>query len=82
MQAGQKEALVSEDHTLEDRVFLLSELTERRCYDIPDALESEEEMMEVCTQLDSLLQRGMQSICVMATYWYNTRQRALESKVS
>jgi protein-tyrosine-phosphatase len=82
MQAGQKEALVSEDRTLEDRVFLLSELTERRCYDIPDALESEQEMLEVCTLLDSLLRRGQQSICVMATYWYNTRQRTMESKVS
>jgi protein-tyrosine-phosphatase len=82
MQAGHKEALVSEDRTLEERVYMLSELTERRCYDIPDAFGTRQEILEVVTELDSLLQRGMQSICVMATYLYNTRQRALESKAA
>ena len=78
MQAGQKEALLSEFPELEDRVYLLSELTERRSYDIPDALGSAQEMLEVIAELESLLQRGLQSICVMATYLYNTRQRASE----
>ena len=75
MQAGQKEALVSEDPALEERVYLLSEITERRSYDIPDALGSEQEMRELVAELEALLRRGTQSICVMATYLYNTRHR-------
>jgi protein-tyrosine-phosphatase len=75
MQAGQKEALLSEFPELEDRVYLLSEVVERRTYDIPDALGSEQEALEVVAELDSLLRRGVESICVLATYLYNTRHR-------
>lgn len=78
MQAGQKEALLSEFPELEDRVYLLSEVTERRSYDIPDALGSQQEALEVVTELGSLIRRGTESICVLATYLYNTRQRAGE----
>jgi protein-tyrosine-phosphatase len=73
MQASQKEALLTEDPGLQDRVYLLSEVTERRSYDIPDALGSEQETLEVIAELDGLMRRGLDSICVLATYLNNTR---------
>jgi protein-tyrosine-phosphatase len=72
MQAGQKEALLTEDPSLRERVHLLSEVTERRSYDIPDALGSEQETLEVISELDTLIRQGSQSLCVLATYLKNT----------
>ena len=72
MERAQKEALLAQFPQLEDRVYLLSELTERRSYDIPDALGSEAEMLAVLDDLGSLLRRGAESIRVMATYLENT----------
>jgi protein-tyrosine-phosphatase len=72
METGHKEALLAEFPGLEERVFLLSELTERRSYDIPDALSSEAEMLAVLGDLGSLIGRGAESIRVMATYLENT----------
>jgi protein-tyrosine phosphatase len=72
MQAGHREALLSEDPALEERVYLLSEVAERRRYDIPDALGSEQEMREVIYELDSLICGGLESICALATYLGNT----------
>jgi protein-tyrosine phosphatase len=76
MQTGQKEALLSEFPSLQEHVHLLSEVAERRTYDIPDALGSQQEMMEVVAELDSLLRRGKESICVLATYLNNSRGRS------
>ena len=82
MQASQKEALLSEFPSLEERIYLLSYVAERRSYDIPDVPGSAHAVLEVIRELQSLIQRGTQSICVLATYLYNTRQRAQESEVS
>ena len=76
MQAGQKEALLTEFPDLYDHVYLLSAVTERRSYDIPDALGSEPEMLEVVSELNSLIQRGLESMCVLATYLRNTKLNA------
>jgi protein-tyrosine-phosphatase len=72
METDQKEALLAEFPQLEERVFMLSELTERRSYDIPDALGSEPEMLAVLEELDSLIRRGAESIRVMGAYLENT----------
>ena len=82
MQASQREALLSEFPSLEERVYLLSHVVERRCYDIPDVPGSAHGVLEVIAELQSLIRRGTESICVLATYLYNTRNRASESKVS
>jgi protein-tyrosine-phosphatase len=72
--AGQKEALLTEFPQLQDSVYLLSDIVERRSYDIPDAPSSEQELKEIIVELDSLIRRGLQSICVLATYLYNTKR--------
>lgn len=82
MQASQREALLSEFPPLEERIYLLSHVAERRSYDIPDVPGSAHGVLEVIRELQSLIRRGTESICVLATYLYNTRQRAQESKVS
>ena len=73
MQAGQKEALLSEFPQLKERVYLFSEVVERRTYDIPDALGSEQELAEVVAELHSLIEHGLDSICILATYLHNTK---------
>jgi protein-tyrosine phosphatase len=76
MEASQKEALVTEDPGLRERVYPLSEVTERRSYDIPDALGSAQEMRAVVAELDTLIRQGLESICVLATYLNNSRNQA------
>jgi protein arginine phosphatase len=78
MQASQREALLSEFPWLEDHIYLLSHVAERRSYDIPDVPGSAYGVLEVIRELQSLIRRGTESICVLATYLYNTRQRAGE----
>jgi protein-tyrosine phosphatase len=73
MQAGHKEALLTEYHGLQNRVYLLSEIIERRSYDIPDAIHSDQEVREVVTELDSLIRQGSHYLCALATYLNNTR---------
>jgi protein-tyrosine phosphatase len=74
MQAGHKEALLTEHPGLQNRVYLLSEVAERRSYDIPDAPQSEEEIREVVTELDSLLRQGSYYLCALATYLNKNRR--------
>lgn len=76
MQAGQKEALLNEFADLQERVYLLSDVAERRSYDIPDALDSEQAAVEVVAELDRLIRNGLEYICVLATYLHNTRHKA------
>jgi len=73
MQASQREALLSEFPDFKDSIYLLSEVAERRTYDIPDALGSEQEIAELVAELDALMRRGLNSICVLATYLNNTK---------
>jgi len=67
MEAGHKEALLSEFPKLQNRVHLLSEVAEHRSYDIPDALDSEQDALEVVAELNSLIRGGRDSICALAT---------------
>ena len=76
MQAGHREALLTEFPEVGERLYLLSDVVERRSYDIPDSLESEEGILEVSRELESLIRRGRDSICVLATYLYNGRHQA------
>jgi len=73
MEANQKEALQSEFPSLYEHIYLLSHVIERRSYDFPDTYGSEQEIAEVCRDLDTLLRRGLDSICILATYLHNTR---------
>lgn len=75
MQAGQKEALLTEFPDLGERIHLLSEVVEGRSYDIPDLLGSEHEAAEIVEELNGLIRGGLDQICVLATYLNNTRQR-------
>jgi protein-tyrosine-phosphatase len=73
MQASHKEALRSEFPELEERVYLFSDVVERRSYDIPDALASEQGAREIATELNALIRRGLEHICVLATYLHNKK---------
>src|SRR5574341_1208566 len=75
MQASQKEALISEFPELQERVYLFSEVVERRSYDVLDSLESDLGAPEISAELDALIRRGLNYICVLATYLNNTRCR-------
>jgi protein-tyrosine-phosphatase len=76
MQASQKEALLSEFPELGERVYLFSEVVERRSYDIPDSPGSGQGAREIGAELNALIQRGLNYICVLATYLHNTRDRS------
>ena len=76
MQASQKEALVSEFPELEERVYLFSDVVERRSYDIPDSSVSEQGVQEISAELEALIRRGLNYICVLATYLHNTKHRS------
>lgn len=75
MQSGQREALLTEFPEVRERLYLLSDVVERRSYDIPDSLESQEGILEVSQELQDLIRRGRDYICVLATYLYNTRHQ-------
>jgi protein-tyrosine phosphatase len=76
MEAGHKEALLSEFPKLQNRVHLLSEVVEHRSYDIPDAMDSEQDALEVVAELKTLIQDGCASICALATSLNHTRHGA------
>ena len=78
MEASQKEALVSEFPELSERIYLLSNVVERRIYDIPDLRGSEKAVIETGLELNDLIRRGRDSICVLATYLYNVRHRSMQ----
>lgn len=73
MQAGQKEALVSEFPFLEEHIYLFSHVAERGSYDIPDNFHSEQEVAQVAAEMGELIRRGLESICVLATSLNNTK---------
>lgn len=74
MQAGQKEALLTEFPNLQDRIHLLSEIVEGRSYDIPDSKISAEEAEEVVEELHGLIRRGLGPICDLASRGSAVRQ--------
>jgi protein-tyrosine phosphatase len=75
MQASQKEALQVEFPALADNIYLFSNVVERGAYDIPDLYSSEQEAMEVGQDLNELVRRGWERICVLAGAIHNERQR-------
>jgi protein arginine phosphatase len=76
MQAGQKEALMTEFPELQPKIHLFSEVVEGRSYDIPDFLSSEQELEEVAQELNALIRRGLDSICTLAARLSTIRQIA------
>jgi protein-tyrosine phosphatase len=76
MQASQKEALLSEFPELGEHIYLLSDVVERRSYDIPDSSGSEQGVQDIAAELDALIRRGLNYICVLATYLHNTKHRS------
>ena len=75
MQSSQKEALQAEFPALADSIYLFSNVVERGSYDIPDLHRTEEEAMEVATDLNELIRRGRERICVLAGALYNGHHR-------
>jgi protein-tyrosine-phosphatase len=75
MQSSQKEALQVEFPALADRIYLFSNVVERGAYDIPDRYSSEQEAMEVALDLNELIRRGRERICVLAGALHNERLR-------
>ena len=75
MQASQKESLHSEFPNLSRHVYLFSNVVERGSYDIPDSFSSEREVVEICMELNELIQRGLPYIRVLATALHNQRHR-------
>jgi protein-tyrosine phosphatase len=66
MQAGQREAILSEFPGFHESIHLLSQVAEGHTYDIPDTAGSGQEIAELVLELDSLVQCGFQSICTLA----------------
>ena len=63
METGHKEALLHEFAGERDHVHLLSKVAEGRSYNIPDAIQSVESMMEVGDDLYKMIQAGVNNIC-------------------
>ena len=75
MQNSHKEALQVEFPSLEDQIYLFSHVTERGSYDIPDLFDTEQNVMQIAQEMNSLIQRGFKYICVLATALHNKRSR-------
>ena len=76
MQSSQREALLTEFPELDDHIYLFSNVVERRTYDISDAVGSAREMLELISELDTLIGRGLESFCVLAASLHNARHIA------
>ena len=67
MEAGQKEALQIEFPKESGKVFLLSEVGDDNCYDIPDPFDPDGPThQEITAELFSLIKRGFAKICSLA----------------
>ena len=76
MQASHKEALLHEFPACRERIYLFSKVVEGRSYDIPDLAGSIQGVADVCADLEDLIRRGLHSICVLATYLYNSKYQS------
>lgn len=63
MEAGHKEALQNEFPLCQEHVFLLSQIVDDRIYDIPDLIDSVD---EVGLNLSELIYSGFDNICNLA----------------
>lgn len=75
MQASQKEALQNEFPSLREYIHLFSNVVERGSYDIPDSLDSDQDIENVSLELSELIRRGLPNILVLATALHNKRIR-------
>lgn len=75
MQASQQEALQSEFPALSESIYLFSNVVERGSYDIPDSFESEEDVVTVGLEMNALIRRGLNYICVLAIALHNKQDR-------
>jgi len=73
MQTSQKEALHSEFPALREFIYLFSNVVERGSYDIPDSMDSDQGVEDVCNELNELIRRGLSNICVLTTALHNQR---------
>jgi len=76
MQASQKETLQREFPNLEERIYLLSHVTEFGSYDIPDAYGSFQEVMGVIAGMNDLIRRSLRYICILAIALHNKGKRS------
>ena len=73
METGHKEALLHEFSGQGEFIHLLSQVIDGRTYDIPDAIQSVESMMEVGRELHQLIQNGTEKICNLAIHLQQKR---------
>lgn len=73
MQASHREALLTEFPDLAERIYLFSDVVERRSYDIPDSCESEQNVWDISMELHSLIRNGLDRICMLATHLRDMR---------
>ncbi len=73
MEAGHREALLTEFPSIAQRVFLLSEVVDGVEYDIPDPAASYEHAEAILQELCRLIERGFPQILRLATVLYNSR---------
>lgn len=75
MQASQKEALQSEFPSQYQHIHLFSNVVERGSYDIPDSLDSDQDMKSISLELNELIRRGLPNILALAAALHNLRNR-------
>jgi protein-tyrosine phosphatase len=67
MQASHREALLTEFPDLGEHIHLFSDAVEHRSYDIPDSCETEQNVLDISTELNSLIRNGLDRVCMLAT---------------
>jgi protein-tyrosine-phosphatase len=77
MEDGHREALHHEFPGHQERIHLLSQVTEGRAYNIPDLIDSLDSMMEVARELHNLIQNGTGNICNLALHLQDARDAGL-----
>lgn len=70
MEKNQKEALQIEFPESSQKIFLLTELSKERIYDIPDPVaDPEENFYDVAQEITHLINKGFREICRRAAAW-------------
>lgn len=74
MESNQREALLVEFPEMQDRLFLLSEVSTGRAYNIPDPhVQPGDTFQDVASELQDLIDKGYQSIRDLALRLHNSR---------
>ena len=66
MEAGQKEAILSEFPSVRSHVFLISEVVDDALYDIKDPAKNNVDPDKIARELKDIIDRGYQKICKLA----------------